>query len=146
MSHGSNKSKALEDAHFDVTPLVDLVFMMNIYFMIVWIMISLAEVDLPAAKHVVASDKDNMVVFALVDKGTGPIVFLGEAESSPPITSPAEIELRVRRAVEEGAARGAELVLIRAEKKVKLRDLARVSSVVNSVPKMKIRLAVAEKE
>ena len=122
--------------------------MMNIYFMIVWIVISLAEVDLPAAKHVVASDADSMVVFALVDRGSagGPAVYLGDVESSPPITNPAEIELRVRRAVEEGAARGGELVLIKAEKKVKLRDLARVSGVVNSVPKMKIRLAVMEKE
>ena len=147
MSGGGSKSKALEDAHFDVTPLVDLVFMMNIYFLVVWVVTALAEVDLPAAKHVVASDADSMVVLSIVTKnGQAPEVYVGDMGSTPPLTNPSEIEARVKTAVEVGAAKGADMVLIKAAREVKLRDLAKVSSVVTSVPKMKIRLAVMEKD
>ena len=147
MSGSGSKSKALEDAHFDVTPLVDLVFMMNIYFLVVWVVTALGEVDLPAAKHVVASDADSMVVLSIVAKsGQSPEVYVGDMASAAPLTNPSEIEAHVRTAVEAGAAKGSELVLIKAAREVKLRDLARVSSVVTSVPKMKIRLAVMEKD
>src|SRR5689334_9319531 len=141
-----SKSKALEDAHFDVTPLVDLVFMMNIYFLVVWVVTALAEVNLPPAKHVVASDADSMVVLAMVNKDGQTGVFVGDAGTDPPLTSPAEIDARVRRAVEDGAKENKEMVLIKAAREVKLRDLAKISSIVTSVSKMKIRLAVMEKD
>lgn len=141
-----SKSKALEDAHFDVTPLVDLVFMMNLYFLVVWVLTALAEVNLPPAKHVVASDADAMVVFAIITKDNQTQYFVGDVEESPPITNPSELESRVRTAVEVGAARGKDTVLIKAAREVKLRDLAKVTSVVASVPKMKIRMAVMEKD
>lgn len=143
-----SKSKALEDAHFDVTPLVDLVFMMNLYFLVVWVLTALAEVNLPPAKHVVASDADAMVVFAIrIPKGGNqPEYFVGDVEESPAITNPSELESRVRTAVEVGAARGKDTVLIKAAREVKLRDLAKVTSVVATVPKMKIRMAVMEKD
>lgn len=147
MSSSGSKSKALEDAHFDVTPLVDLVFMMNLYFLVVWVLTALAEVNLPPAKHVVASDADSMVVLAIVNNvGEGLQVYVGDVGSTPPLTNQAEIETRVKSAVDVGAAKGMDTVLIKAAREVRLRDLATVSKVVTSVPKMKIRLAVMEKD
>ena len=37
----------VDDAHFDVTAMVDLVFMMNIFFLVSWVVANLAEMDLP---------------------------------------------------------------------------------------------------
>ena len=44
------KRKAVEDPEFDVTAMVDLVSLMNIYFLVAWVMAMQNEVDLPAAK------------------------------------------------------------------------------------------------
>ena len=37
----------VDDARFDVTAMVDLVFMMNIFFLVTWVDMALAEIDLP---------------------------------------------------------------------------------------------------
>ena len=41
----------VDDARFDVTAMVDLVFMMNIFFLVTWVETALAEIDLPTARH-----------------------------------------------------------------------------------------------
>ena len=41
-----------EPPEFDITAMVDLVFMMNIYFLVTFVTVALGELNLPAAKHV----------------------------------------------------------------------------------------------
>ena len=58
-----------QDATVDMTAMIDLVFMLNIFFLVTSIVASLAEIDLPAARHVVAADLETSVVFTvLVDR------------------------------------------------------------------------------
>ena len=137
-----------ENAEFDVTAMVDLVFMMNIFFLVTWVGAALADIELPTARHCVAADTDNAVVLTVVESGSrdGAAVFVGEVESGRPLTDPAEIERRVRAEVEAGARQGKDIVLIKAEKRLRLRDVARVASIAGSVENMKLRLGVTEKE
>jgi biopolymer transport protein ExbD len=138
----------VEDAHFDITAMVDLVFMMNIYFLVTWVGAALADIDLPAARHCLAADTDVAVTFTVVESGTGPAVYVGDGEHGRPLTDAAEIEQRVRAEVEAGQRQAPpkELVLIKAEKRLRVKHVARVAAIAGSVEGMKLRLAVMEKE
>ena len=39
-----------DEAKFDITAMIDLVFMMNIFFLVTSVTAALAEIDLPAAR------------------------------------------------------------------------------------------------
>ena len=48
-----------EEARFDITAMIDLVFMMNIFFLVTTVAAALAELDLPPARHAVAAELDD---------------------------------------------------------------------------------------
>jgi biopolymer transport protein ExbD len=136
-----------EDAHFDITPMVDLVFMMNIFFMVTWITATLAEVNLPAARHCVAADPDMSVIITAVAGDDGkPIVYLGEVRGGEILEDSSQWEERIQQAVETGKGQGRDTVLIKAEKDVRLREIVRLASAATAVEGMNLKLAVLEKE
>jgi biopolymer transport protein ExbD len=137
-----------ENAEFDITAMVDLVFMMNIYFLVTWVGAALADIEMPAARHCVPADSDDAVVVSVVESGSrqGPAVYLGDVEKGRPLTDPTEIEQRVRSEVEAGSQRGKDTVVIKAERRLRLRDVARVATAAGSVEGVKLRLGVMEKE
>src|SRR5688500_465439 len=119
-----------DDAEFDITAMIDLVFMMNIYFLVTFLTAALGEVNMPTATHVAALDADTAVTLTALGTPDGESVrvFLGDGEKGEAITDADEQEERIRATVEEGAGAGKTAVLIKAEKKVRLRDLFRISS------------------
>jgi biopolymer transport protein ExbD len=132
------------DAHFDITAMVDLVFMMNIYFLVSWIVAASAEIDLPAARHCIAADPDAAVVVTIT-AGSTPTVYIGEAQPGSGI-HPDEVDWRLKKASEDGQKEGKTFVLVKAEKLVRLHDLVRISAAATSVKGMKLNLAVMEKD
>jgi biopolymer transport protein ExbD len=58
---------------------------------------------------------------------------------------PYEVEWRLKEAAEEGMRQGKNILLVKAEKRVRLRDLVRISSAATAVKGMKLNLAVMEK-
>lgn len=140
-----------DDARFDITAMVDLVFMMNIFFLVSWIGAALAEIDLPAARRCLAADPDTSLVITVMapEAGRGPQVYLGDGQSGPAMTDPDEIDRRVRAAAEAATGPGKDkkdTVLIKAEKRVRLGDVVRIASSAVSAEGTKLRLAVVEKE
>ena len=137
-----------ENAEFDITAMVDLVFMMNIFFLVTWVGASMAEIDLPAARHCLAADTDMAVVVTVTESGNrqGPAVVIGENAKGRALTDAGEIEQMVRAEVEKGVRSGKDTVLIKAEKRLRLRDVASVAAAAGSVEGVKLRLAVMEKE
>ena len=137
----------VEDAHFDITAMVDLVFMMNIFFLVTWVGAALAEIDLPSARHCVAADPESCVtVTVLADPGAVPLVYVDDARAAARPADSAELEELIRAAVEKGAREGRNTLLIKAEKQVRLQDVARVASAATAVEGTKLNLAVVEKE
>lgn len=136
-----------ETPEFDITAMVDLVFMMNIYFLVTFVTVALAEVDLPAATHVAPLDGDACVLITLVASGDGQpaAIYIGDREKGERIGNRDQIEDRVRAAVEQGAAEGKTDVLLKAEKSVRLADLFRVSAAASGVEGLKLNVAVMEK-
>lgn len=144
------RKSAVEDAHFDITAMVDLVFMMNIFFLVTWVGAALAEIDLPTARHCVPADPEACVtVTVLADANTpSPLVYLGEARSSARPVDSAEMEDMIRAAVEKGKTEipPKDTLLIKAEKHVRLQDVVRVAGAATAVEGTKLNLAVVEKE
>ena len=92
----------VDDARFDVTAMVDLVFMMNIFFLVTWVGAALAEIDLPTARHCTAAPADTSVVLTITK---GPLVYVGDARPGSEL-SPAAADRRIGAAVEEGVRDG----------------------------------------
>ena len=135
------------EAHVDMTAMIDLVFMLNIFFLVTSIVTTLAEIDLPAAKHVVAADLETSVVFTvLVDRpGRPPRVYLGDGADTDPLPADSQ-EDAIAAAAEAGHRDGRTAVIIKAEKAVPLRDIARIANAATSIEGMTLNLAVMEKD
>src|SRR3954469_14126768 len=109
-----------EPPEFDITAMVDLVFMMNIYFLVTFVTVAMGELALPTAKHVTALDADSAVIFTVTRSldGKSITVYIGDGQKGEPITDSTQQEKRVREAVEQGKAAHKTEVLLKAEKKV----------------------------
>jgi biopolymer transport protein ExbD len=140
------RKSLVDEARFDITAMVDLVFMMNIYFLVCWITSALAEVNLPPARHGRAVDGDMAVTITITrEKGQPPLFYLGERKPGRELSSQ-EILARVGPMVEEGQRAGKNIVLIKAERGVRFRDVARVAAAASEIKGMKLHLAVMERE
>lgn len=136
-----------DEARFDITAMIDLVFMLNIFFLVTTVAAALSEMDLPVVRHTVATDGEESVVFSLVRREAGETaLFVGETADKGGITDPEEQKQRVREATEEGRRADKRVVLLKAERNVKLKDVQRVGAAAAEVPGVELRLAVIEKE
>lgn len=138
---------AHDEAKFDITAMIDLVFMMNIFFLVTTVTAALAEIDLPTAKHCAAADRDTAILITILtspDRGPGRVI-IGDADDGKPLPEGDE-EQAVRAAVEAGVRADKKTVLIKAEKGVRLRDVSRIGSLAVAVPGTDLKLAVVEKE
>jgi biopolymer transport protein ExbD len=149
-STGSMLRRAMhsEMPEFDVTAMVDLVFMMNIYFLVTFVTVALGEIDLPTATHCAPLDAENAVVLTLVRGAAGRsvVVYVGDTKDGLPLADPERQAEQIQSAVEQGAAEGKTEVLLKAEKGVRLGDMFRVSTAAAAVEGMKLSVAVMEKE
>jgi biopolymer transport protein ExbD len=137
-----------DEAKFDITAMIDLVFMMNIFFLVTTITAALGEMDLPTARRCVVADRDNSVLITILRDGDqGPvIVYIGDAEEGAPLSDPEEQNRAVRAAVEAGVREKRHTVLVKAARNVRLRDVTRISSAGTAVPETDLKMAVIEKE
>lgn len=143
-----SKRHAENEAKFDITAMIDLVFMMNIFFLVTTVGAALAEIDLPTAKHCAPADPETSTIITItggVDGAAG-LVYIGNGTSSTPLVDIPQQERAVREAIEEGVRAGRMTVLIKAEKTVRLRDVGRVGRVAAGVPGTELKVSVVEQE
>lgn len=136
-----------DHANFDITAMIDLVFMLNIFFMVTTVAVAMAEMDLPVVRHCIPTDATTAVIVMLQSgNGSETIVHLGDTPDGAGMTEPDEQIRRVRELIEEGMRSDKRILLLKAERSVKLRDVQRIGAVVRDVPGAELRLAVIEKE
>lgn len=135
------------DAEFDITAMIDLVFMMNIYFLIGFIGIAMSELDLPTANHASGLDGEVATIISMVvgSDGVSAVVYLGDGTESEPIHDPAIQQQRIADAVEQGVREGRTAVLLKAEKNIRLREIARISAAATREG-VTLHMAVMEKD
>src|ERR1043165_4536626 len=87
-----------EMPEFDITAMVDLVFMMNIYFLVTFVTVAMGELTLPTAKHVFALDADSAVTFTVARTldGKSITVFIGDGKKTEAISDTAQQDKRVQ--------------------------------------------------
>jgi len=135
------------DAEFDITAMVDLVFLMNLYFLITFITVAMNEINLPAAAHAAPLDGDTATVITVL---AGPdwktvFVYLGNGKSGTPIVEADDQITQIANRVEQAAAQGKKAVLIKAEKTIRLREIKRIGAAA-AHEGMTLHISIMEKE
>ncbi len=136
-----------EPPEFDITAMVDLVFMMNIYFLVTFVTVAMGEIALPSARHAAPLDADTATILTVARTldGKSITVYIGDGPKGEPLTEPAQQEKRIQEAVEQGKVAGKTDVLLKAEKKVRLGELFRVATAAGAEG-VKLHIAVLEKD
>lgn len=139
--------RSLVEADMDITPMIDLTFLLLIFFLVSSTPDKSTVVDLPEANHGVGVSQLNSVIFT-VGMGGLNVAPVYAADGRVPGTELSD-DLEVRSsqivaAVEEGFRENRTNVIIKADRNVAYREVARVVKAVSQVEGVKIHLAVLE--
>lgn len=138
-----------QDAEMDITPLIDITFLLLIFFLVASRMGSQGIVDLPAAQHGTAVSTKNAVVLTVANRGgEDATIYKGDGTfpdtmltASDPYDQQKEMEAYIDHAIHID---GKQHVLIKAEADVKHRDVARVARAAGKATVALLYVAVLE--
>ena len=128
-------SRGESETDLDITPMIDVTFLLLIFFMVTSTMQSERELDVPPAKHGVGVETDSATMIE-VKRGEPPIIELKGRESTLD---------DVRRAVEEGIQAGKEQVIIKADREVPHGFVQEVTKVVVEFEDITFSIGVRDK-
>ena len=133
-----------DDAHFDITAMIDLVFMMNIYFMVTALTAALAEIALPEAEHCLPADSEGAVIVTVTANADGdPLVFLGDGEVGSPLDRDRQSH-DIPAAIEQALAGRHNTVIIKAAHNVRHKAVAEVARLAAENQDINLHLGVRE--
>jgi|GEM_PF-258797 biopolymer transport protein ExbD len=133
----------------DMTPMIDCVFLLLIFFVMGAIPDWEKLVELPPARHGVAADPRQSVFITVADRGgPGPArVYLADGKVGSPLPdNPQQQQAAIIQAVQTGRHQGKTAVLLKAERSVRHAEVARIAQAASQVPNMKLYLAVLESD
>ncbi len=132
------------DDEMDITPMIDITFLLLIFFLVASKMDPTSAVQLPKARHGTAVVEKNSVVI-LVTEGTPDQALVAREDGQPFSSDVAQMEDEVRVYVDQGMAAGKQFVLIKAEKQIKQREISKVAKAVGlSTDAEQLHIAVME--
>jgi biopolymer transport protein ExbD len=133
----------------DITPMIDMTFLLLIFFMVASRIATKATVQLPAARHGDVVGVDAAVVLTVAPGGTLPDVYKGEGidpENLLKASTMEEQDDRVTSYVDDALRSGKKYVLIQAGKGLKHREVSRVAKAVARVDFEKLYIGIVEKQ
>jgi biopolymer transport protein ExbD len=136
------KKKKTEDAELDITPMIDVVFLLLIFFMVTSTMDDQKAANVPPAKHGVGADTNKATIVSVIADEAGGVgrVILGDDPGGEEIVN---LDL-VRRHVQAGFNEGKELVIIKAERDVKEGRVQEVLKVLADIDGLKFAIGVQD--
>jgi biopolymer transport protein ExbD len=140
------------DGDMDITPMIDITFLLLIFFLVATRMDTESAIELPAARNGTAVAAKSAVIFTVTrGDGEGAFVFQGDgavSENLLPTTDLAKQEQEIMAYVEAGlnARIPKRHVIIKAEREVKHREVARVAKAVGQLPDVPLYVAVYEEQ
>ncbi len=138
-----------DDSEMDITPMIDITFLLLIFFLVASVPDSQTAVQLPSARFGKGVDPKICFVVTIAEGATPgtALVYIGDGKVGEPLsTDISEQEQELQKAVEEGFADGSKSAfLVKAEKGVLHRDVSRVASFA-SVADKPLYMAVMEAE
>lgn len=145
----AKRRRQREDVDIDITPMIDMTFLLLIFFLVSSTPDQATAIDLPEAQHGVGVSQLESVVFTIAEGGlkTAPVY---AADGRIPGTElPEEPEARRKRIVElveQGFRENKTNVVIKGDKNVAHREVAQLVKAASQVAGMKIYLAVLDSE
>ena len=133
----------------DMTPMIDCVFLLLIFFVLGAIPDWEKLVELPPARYGVAADPRQSVFITVADRGgPGPArVYLADGKVGSPLPDhPQQQRAAIIQAVRTGRHQGKTAVLLKAERSVRHAEVARIAQAASQVSNMKLYLAVLESD
>lgn len=126
---------SLEDSEMDITPMIDITFLLLIFFLVAGIKDDQNIVQLPVARHGTSvSAKTSVVLTVGLGEGQQAQVYLGDGKSSETLVDGSDmvaqenaIESYVEQQLQD-PQNPKTSVIIKAEKSIKHRDVARVTA------------------
>lgn len=135
-----------DTADMDITPMIDITFLLLIFFLVASVPDATTAVELPPARHGKAVNPRTSVILTVAEGGGpgGASVYLGDGKVGTPLPpDPAEQDPLITSFVRESYK---STVLIKAEKGVKHREVSRVAAAAARVEGIQLHLAVLEVE
>ncbi len=140
-----------EDPEMDITPMIDITFLLLIFFLVASRMSDEAFVQLPTARNGTAVSSETSVIVTLA-KGPGDdaVVYLGDGASADTRLNTPNLEDQQRaleQYIEQGLTVGSmQQVLIKAEAGVRHRDVARAARAAGKATATVMYVAVLEEQ
>jgi len=133
----------------DMTPMIDCVFLLLIFFVMGVIPDMQTEVELPPARHGGAADPRQSVFITVADRG-GPgaaRVYLADGKVGAPLPDDPQVQhAAIVQAVQAARHQGKTSVILKAERSVRHAEVSRVAEAASQSPHMKLYLAVLESD
>ncbi|MBM99152.1 MAG: hypothetical protein CMJ77_08500 [Planctomycetaceae bacterium] len=142
------RRRQLDDSEMDITPMIDITFLLLIFFLVAARLDEDTPVELPPARHGTAvAIKSSVILTVAAGDGDVAEIYEGDGKAADRLISSSDLEAQqaaIVAYIEEEVAGGKESVLIKAEKGVKHRDVARVSTAVGKAGNGALYVAVLE--
>jgi len=138
-----------EEVSFDITPMIDVTFLLLIFFLVTSAMDVGRAVELPAARFGKGMNASLALVMTVVYQGetAPPAVYLADGKVGTPLPDDADQQRnQILAAVRDSVAAGKPRVLLKAERKLKHKDVAKILEVINEVPGVSTYIAVFERD
>ncbi len=134
------------DAEIDMTPMIDCVFLLNIFFILTFNADPARLTNLPVSVTGTPLDPRNAVVVTITEGADrAPVVYLGQGQQGAPLPADEESQREIiLQELQAGAAQGKTIFAIMAEKGVREGDVRRVAGLVNEVEGMTLAFPVQE--
>ncbi|MGL6196283.1 MAG: ExbD/TolR family protein [Thermoguttaceae bacterium] len=137
--------RSRENGEMDITPMIDITFLLLIFFIVCSSLDRMDSVTLPPAYFGSAVSERNATVITVDGTGSDSVVYLGAGTNGTPLGSNRETqEQEIFEAVQRGLRDGKEAVVIRASGDLYQSEINRIKNVA-SVPGIKV-LHFATKE
>ena len=138
--------RTLEESEMDITPMIDITFLLLIFFIVASRIDADTQVTLPAARHGTAVATKSSVILTLAG-GEPAVVYKGDGTvpgTELSSTDPEDQELEIADYVQLAMDQGKENVILKAEKDVKHREVSRVAKAIGLVDDSRLFVAVLE--
>jgi biopolymer transport protein ExbD len=134
------------DTEMDMTPMIDCTFLLLIFFVVGAKIEPDTAVKLPPARYGVSVDPTKCVVLTVAQQGEAEArVYLGDGKQGAPLEGDEESQAQqIRELVEAGVLEGRDQVLIKAERGLKHREVARVAVAATQLDGVTLNVAVLE--
>jgi biopolymer transport protein ExbD len=118
------------DDELDITPMIDITFLLLIFFLVSSRMTAEQAVDLPAARHGgVVAGKESVII--IMKRGSGEQAEVLKADGKPFSPDVQQQNAEIAEYVQQGLDAGKKRVIIRAEGAVRHGEVGRVSEAIS---------------